>query len=74
VPPWEASFEEISEVRAVGNIDFFTTGIRFRTNRHADTAVFWTFHRLEVLDALEAAGLAVVREPARFHYLNPDLD
>jgi hypothetical protein len=74
VPPWEAAFEDITEVRAIGNIDFFTTGIRFKTSRPAGTAVFWTFHRLEVLDALEAAGLAVNRVPARFHYLNPDLD
>lgn len=74
IPTWEARFDEITEVRAVGNTDFFATGIRFRTNRPADFAVFWTFHRSEVLDALEESGLKVIREPARFHHLNPDLD
>jgi hypothetical protein len=74
VPPWEARFADITEVRAIGSIDYFTTGIRLRTHRPADFAVFWTFHRPEVLDAIEAAGLTVNREPTRFHYLNPDLD
>ena len=74
VPTWEARFEEISEVRAIGKVDFFTTGVRFRTNRPRDFAVFWTFQRPDVLNSLEAVGLAVKRDPARFHYLNPDLD
>jgi hypothetical protein len=74
VPRWEASFEEITDVRAIGNIDYFTTGIRFRTNRPSGSVLFWTFRRLEVLDALEAAGLTVNRAPVRLNYLHPDLD
>jgi hypothetical protein len=74
VPSWEARLDELTEVRAIGNVGYFSTGFRFRTNCPADFAVFWTFHRPEVLDALEVVGLTVNREPARFHYLNPDLD
>jgi hypothetical protein len=74
VPTWEARLEEITDVRAIGKVDFFTTGVRLRTNRPGDFAVFWTFQRPAVLNSLEAVGLTVNREPARFHYLNPDLD
>lgn len=74
VPKWEASFDEITEVRAIGKIGLLNTGIRFRTKHSTDFAVFWTVHRPFVLDALEAVGLSVNREPARFHPLNPDTD
>ena len=69
-----ARFVDLTEVRATGNIALFSTAIRFRTNRASAFAVFWTFRRSEILDALEAAGLTVNREPARFHLLNPNRD
>ena len=71
VPPWEASFAEITEARAVGRIKYVSAGVRFRTTRRDGWAVFWTTHRAEVLDALEIVGLRVDRSILRFNILNP---
>ena len=74
VPTWKARFKEITEVRSIGKIDFFSSGIRFRSSGASNYVVFWTFRRPEILNTLESVGLAVDREPVRFSYLNPNRD
>ncbi len=71
VPTWEARYEELSEVSAVGNISGFTTGVRFRATRASEWIVFWTLDRPNVLQALAARGVAVTTTPVRFRYFDP---
>jgi hypothetical protein len=72
VPVWEAAYQDIIEVQAVGKIKWFSTGVRIRAGKgDGDWVVFWTVHRPEVLEAIEQLGVAVRSTPTRFYYLNP---
>lgn len=71
VPTWEARYEELTEVAAVGKIEGITSGVLFRTADRRRWVVFWTFNRKDVLSALLARGLPVVTTPRRFRYLRP---
>ena len=67
VPTWEARYDELLDVSAVG---FFPrSGVRF----YADTTnfgliVFYTLSRQGVLEALSMRGVAVNFTPIRFGY------
>jgi hypothetical protein len=67
VPTWEARYDELMDVSAVG---FFPrAGVRF----YADTTifgliVFYTLSRQGVLEALSMRGVAVNFTPIRFGY------
>lgn len=71
VPTWEARYDELSEISAVGNIGGFTTGVRFRAGHPGKWVIFWTINRPQVLDALIGLGLAVNVQPVRFRNLRP---
>jgi hypothetical protein len=71
VPVWEARFEELTEVRAIGGSSIFTSGIRFRVHPTSDWVIFWTSARPNVLSRIEALGLSVNRDPLRFNIFNP---
>lgn len=70
MPTWEATFDELEEVRAVGR-SMPTLGIRFRASTPDDWAVFWTFKQDVVLGSLRAAGADVAPGIEQFHYFNP---
>src|ERR1700686_1798696 len=69
VPTWEATYEDIVEVQAMGRISLVTTGIRFRTRSTNEWVIFWTLRRPEVLQAIAEKGLVVNADPVRFRYL-----
>jgi hypothetical protein len=71
IPIWEARFEELSEIRAIGGSSIFTSGIRFRACATSDWVIFWTGSRPKVLSGLEALGLNVNRDPLRLNIFNP---
>jgi len=71
-PVWEASYQELNEVRAVGKIPLFTTGIRFRVPSDENSwAIFWCLRRQRVLQALIDRGLEVRVDADRLNFLNP---
>ena len=71
VPVWQARYDDLAEVQAVGKMPLIATGIRFRTASTGEWAVFWTSDRPRVLQALSAHGLDVKTEPIRFRYTDP---
>lgn len=71
-PLWEASYLELIEVRAVGNIPLFTTGIRFRVASGENSwAIFWCARRGRVLQALVDRRVEVRTDADRLNFLNP---
>jgi len=75
IPAWEANFDEIADISAVGRIRYLDTYIRFRLTGSAKWAMFFSIsERSEIMDALTTLGLEVQREPDRFHFINPSLD
>lgn len=69
---WEALYEELIEVQAVGKIPLLTTGIRFRVkSRENSWVIFWCLRRKRVLQALTDRGVAVRNEPDRLHLFDP---
>ena len=70
MPTWEARYEEITNVAAVGRVPVMTHGVRFRTV-DGEWVVFWAINRGKVLRTLAARGLAVAPKPVRFHFLDP---
>ena len=71
VPTWEARYDELSEVSAIGSISAVTTGVRLRAESPHKWIIFWTVNRPQVLDALIGVGLAVNLQPVRFRYFRP---
>jgi hypothetical protein len=71
VPVWQARYDELADVQAVGTTPPIATGIRFRTASTGEWAVFWTAERPRVLQALSAHGVVVRDEPIRFRYTDP---
>lgn len=71
-PVWEAGYEELSEVRSVGKIFLFTTGIRFRVPGEENSwAIFWCIRRRRVLQALLDRGIEARADADRLNLLNP---
>jgi hypothetical protein len=66
VPTWEARFDELDVIQAIGRVKGFTTGILLRKSQTHEWVVFWTLNREEVFTALEHIGITVSREPVRF--------
>ena len=71
VPVWQARYDDLAEVQAVGKTPLIATGIRFRTASTGEWAVFWTSERPRVFQALSAHGVDVKAEPIRFRYTDP---
>jgi hypothetical protein len=69
IPVWEAHYDELADVQAVGTVPLFT-GIRLRTAT-SDWVIFWTLKRPDVLRAIGTHGVTVHAEPTRFHFLDP---
>gem|GEM_PF-2988106 len=71
-PTWEARYDELSEVRAVGKLPIVTTGVRLRVGDGEDEwVVFWHFRRRKPMQALENRGIRVRWDADRLNYFNP---
>jgi hypothetical protein len=68
---WEARYEELSEVSAIGKISGVTSGVRCRTSNPKEWIVFWTMNRPEVLMELAARGLTVNTTLVPLSYRRP---
>jgi hypothetical protein len=71
IPVWEARYDELSEIQAVGRIPLFSTGIRFRIAATNEWVIFWSPDRPAVLQAIGAHGLVANHRPIRFRNLDP---
>ena len=71
VPTWEARYDELIEVQAVGKIPLFSTGIRFRLTSTNQWIIYWTPDRPTVLQSIAAHGMSVNPNAIRFRYWNP---
>ena len=71
VPIWEALFDELTEVQAVGRIKWLSTGIRFRAGSQGEWVVFWAHDRPQVLASVQERGVGVNPVPVPFRYLSP---
>jgi hypothetical protein len=74
VPVWEAQYEELSEVSAIGRIEGVTSGVRFRAGGPKEWIVFWALSGSAVsalLMELAARGVSANTSPARFRYFQP---
>jgi hypothetical protein len=69
VPSWEARYQELEVAEAIGSSPL-TTGVRLRTT-DGDWVVFWTFHRDQVLRAIQQRGVIVDATPSRFRFFAP---
>jgi hypothetical protein len=65
VPTWEARFDELDVIQAIGRLTGLTTGIVFRKSQSHEWVIFWTTNRDQVFTTFEQMGLAVSREPVR---------
>lgn len=65
VPTWEARFEELDVIQAVGRVKGLTTGILFRKSKSHEWVIFWTTNREMVFTTLDHMGVTVSREPVR---------
>jgi hypothetical protein len=70
IPIWEARFEELKEVQAIGRTKYLSTGVRFRTKQQGEWIVFWTFRRIRGLEGLEERDVSVSADPVRLHFWN----
>jgi hypothetical protein len=68
-PTWEARYDEIAEVQAVG-FGGLSSGIRVFT-QYGDWAVFSTRQRPEVLSAIANMKVPVNSSPISFNWKNP---
>jgi hypothetical protein len=71
VPKWEARYEELVEIAAVGKIDGFTSGILFRTEERGGWILFWASQRDVILRLLSSYGLVVESTPRPLNYFRP---
>jgi hypothetical protein len=65
VPTWEARFDELDVIQAVGRVQGLTTGVLFRKSQSHEWVIFWTTNREKVFTTLEQMGITVSREPVR---------
>jgi hypothetical protein len=65
VPTWEARFDELDAIQAIGRVQGMTTGILFRKSHSHDWIIFWTFNRDRVFATFEQMGVSVSRDPIR---------
>jgi hypothetical protein len=63
VPTWEARFDELDVIQAIGRVQGLTTGILFRKSQSHEWVIFWSTNRDSAFAALENMGVAVSREP-----------
>ena len=68
VPTWEARYDELTAVQAVGKIPLFSTGVCFRAGDAKDWIVFWTMERPTVMEAFASRGVVVSTKPTRLGY------
>jgi hypothetical protein len=71
IPLWEARWDEIEEIQAVGKIPWLSTGIRIRTQPDHRWVIFWTFHRDLVMSDFQKQGIKVNISPVSFNIVNP---
>ena len=68
VPTWEARYEELKEVAAVGTAPF-RPGVRLYVNPASNgLMIFYTWGRRGLLNLLAAQGVHMRRKPVRFFY------
>ncbi|MGB8195638.1 MAG: hypothetical protein WCF25_01360 [Acidimicrobiales bacterium] len=65
VPTWEARFDELDAIQAIGRVQGMTTGILFRKAQSHDWIIFWTFNRDRIFATFEQIGINVNRDPIR---------
>ncbi|HUC15622.1 MAG TPA: hypothetical protein VMS00_14325 [Acidimicrobiales bacterium] len=70
MPVWEARYDELTEVSAIGPIPLMNWGVRFRVASD-EWIVFWTLRRSKVLQEVAARGVTVNTKPVRFRYFHP---
>ena len=60
-PTWEARYEELVEVRSIGRVPWFSTGVRFHVETGPNRrAVFRSFRPKVLRRALADRGVAVL--------------
>jgi hypothetical protein len=67
---WEARFDELDVIQAIGRLKGLTTGILFRKSQSHEWVIFWTTDREQVFTALEHMGIIVSREPVHLRVTN----
>lgn len=72
IPAWEAKFDELTEVQAIGKLGFWNSGIRFSVKGRYDRPIFWTTRRENILAQLTSMGVKVSSDPIRINWINPD--
>jgi len=70
IPTWEARFDELDVIQAIGRVKGVTTGILFRKSQSREWVIFWTLNREQVFTAFEHMGITVSREPVRLRVGN----
>jgi hypothetical protein len=65
VPTWEARFDELDVIQAIGRLKGMTTGILFRKSQSHEWVIFWTMGRDQIFTTFEQMGVIVSREPVR---------
>lgn len=72
VPTWEAKFDELIEVQAIGKLRFWNQGIPFSVKDRYDRPIFWSTRREDILADLTKMGVKVNSDPIRLNWINPD--
>lgn len=70
MPIWEASYSELTSVRASGRMPPVFSGVRFRVGNEA-WAIFWTPRKRKVIEALAGVGVSVDETPIPRPFLDP---
>lgn len=65
VPTWEARFDELDVIQAIGRVKGLTTGILFRKSQSHEWVIFWTANREAIFTTLEHTGVTGSREPVQ---------
>lgn len=71
IPTWEARFDELSQVQAIGKIPLWNQGIRFSIHNAHARPIFWSTHRESIMAEFAKAGVAIRVTPIRMKFLNP---
>jgi hypothetical protein len=72
IPTWEARFDELSQVQAIGRVPIWNEGIRFGVHNERDRPIFWSTRRESILADFVKAGVSVNAMPIRMNFLNPE--
>jgi hypothetical protein len=68
VPTWEARFDELDVIQAIGRVKGVTTGVLFRKSQSREWVIFWTGNREQVFATFEHMGVTVSHEPIRLRF------